>query len=335
MSTTYQAFGLTLHANQPIPGLVPVTPRTGPGVHIDLVGCDRGKAPEAPAELWYESPRDGGANLLRVWKDSRNSGFRFLYGDGAAFLVDAAGGSVRATWPDTLTLEDIATYLLGPILGFVLRRRGVVCLHASAIAIDDDCIAILAPPQRGKSTTAAAFARLGYRILTDDILALVDLGEEFRVQPGHPHLRLWPQSVEALFGSADLLPRITPEHPSWDKRYLDLTGGRFQFQSQPLPLAAIYIGERCEDSATPRLEVLSGREALLTLISNTYSCQLLDKQMRAQEFDLLGRLLTRVALKRFKIRKGIHYLPSLCDLILDDCQASRKHTERAPGWLGP
>ncbi len=35
--------------------------------------------------------------------------------------------------------------LLGLILGFVLRLRGVTCLHASAIAVRDRAIALLGP----------------------------------------------------------------------------------------------------------------------------------------------------------------------------------------------
>ena len=42
-------------------------------------------------------------------------------------------------------------------MGFVMLLRGIVCLHASAIAIDDEAIALLGPAGSGKSTTAAAF----------------------------------------------------------------------------------------------------------------------------------------------------------------------------------
>lgn len=338
MWRSYRAFGLTLSANHPIPGLVASAHEAGADVLIGLEGHPQREDPAELHELWYEGLPDGDGNLLRVWKvpspwsaqrDGPQDGdgaFRLVYSDGAQFLIDSSASNIRVTWLDTLTIEDVATYLLGPVLGFVLHLRGTVCLHASAIAVGDRCIAILAPAHHGKSTTAAAFAQFGYPVLTDDIAALDDRGTTFLVQPGYPRLRLWPHSVEGLFGSSGALPRITPGHPSWDKCYLDLVGDKFQFQDESLALTAMYTGERCEEETTPRLEALSGQEALLMLISNTYVRHLTDRWMRAREFDVLGRLARNVPVKRFKMREGHHYLPALCDVLLDDCRGLRRHS---------
>src|SRR5262249_22183040 len=152
------------------------------------------------------------------------------------------------------TLEDTATYLLGPVLGFILRLRGVTCLHASAVAICDQAIAILGPAGAGKSTTAASFARAGYKVLTDDIVALDERGDAFLVQPAYPRVRLWSESVNALFGTEDALPLLTP---TWDKRYLDLQANISCFQEHPLPLAAIYLlDKRSSDPAAPFIEAV-------------------------------------------------------------------------------
>src|SRR5271156_6758875 len=72
----------------------------------------------------------------------------------------------------------------------------------------------------GKSTTAAAFARRGFAILSDDVSALWDCRPPFLLQPAYPQLRLWPSSVRLLFGADDALPPLTP---NWDKRGLDLS----------------------------------------------------------------------------------------------------------------
>ena len=130
-------------------------------------------------------------------------------------------------WPDSSTLEDAATYLLGPVLGFVLRLRGITCLHASAVAVGDRAIALMGPANAGKSTTAAGFSRMGFPVLADDIVALSEPDEILRVQPAYPQLRLWPESAAFLYGSADALPRLTP---TWDKRALDLTQNGCRFQ---------------------------------------------------------------------------------------------------------
>src|SRR6185295_19915932 len=180
-----------------------------------------------------------GEPALRVFRVLDGKYYRLYYADQTEFLVDRAGTEVWAEWSVPLTLEDTATYLLGPVMGFVMLLRGIVCLHASAIAVGDKAIALLGPAGSGKSTTAAAFSDRGYNVLAEDVVTLDDRGRHFLVRPGYPCIRLWPASVKALYGSESHLPRLTP---NWDKCYLDLKG---QFHTDPLPLAAIYqLGER-------------------------------------------------------------------------------------------
>jgi len=81
------------------------------------------------------------------------------------------------------------------------------------------CVAFLGSPGAGKSTTAAAFARDGHAVLSDDIVALVDQEGTFEVLPAYPHLCLWPDSVTMLYGSPDALPRFST---NWEKRRLAL-----------------------------------------------------------------------------------------------------------------
>jgi hypothetical protein len=242
-----------------------------------------------------------------------------LYSDGTEFVVDRAGSQVWANWPDPLTLDDAATYLLGPVLGFVLRLRGVICLHASAIVVGDRAVALVGPPSAGKSTTAAAFARMGHPVLTDDIVALWESSDALYVQPAYPQLRLWPDSVALLYGTADALPRLTP---TWDKRALDLTRNGCRFQQRPLPLAAVYVlTERGGADAAPRVEGLRGPGNLLTLLANTYVGYLLDSAMRAQEFASLARVVRSVPVRRVTPPADPAHITQLCSRILEDFEA--------------
>lgn len=318
----YSTYGLWLHANRPVPGLTasPHLASTARRVQIDLAAPWHDTTPETAQQAWYTSPYQdiSGTPLLKVWKLDDGAYFRFVYSDDTVFVIDQAGTHIRATWPQSLTLEDTATYLLGPGLGFVLRQQSVVCLHASAIAIDNQAIALLGPAGAGKSTTAAAFAELGYSVLSDDIVALADCNNGFLVQPGYPRLRLWPESVHVLRGSSDALPRLTP---TWDKRYLDLTQTGYQFQSLPLPLAAIYVlGERRNQPITPFVEATSAQVGLFTLIANTYMNYVLDKSKRAHEFELLSRVAAQVPIRRVTPHTDATHLTRLCDAILEDVQ---------------
>ncbi len=224
-------------------------------------------------------------------------------------------------WAQASTLEDTLVYLQGPILGFALRLRGVTCLHASAVAVEDRAVAVVGSAGMGKSTTAAAFARQGLGVLTDDLLALADQGTSFLVQPGLPRVLLWPESAEALWGDAEALPKIVP---TWPKRYLDLTQPGYRFCSEPLPLGGIYVlGDRGAPGSKPAIEPMGGTKALLHLVSNTYANYLLDARMRAQELEVLGRLVTHVPLRLVHAPDDRKSIPAMCDAILDDFQVIR------------
>jgi hypothetical protein len=262
-----------------------------------------------------------------VWQVAQGRFFRLRYGDGTEFLVTRSGDAVWAAWPEPLTLEDTATYLLGPVLGFILRLRGAVCLHASAVALGGRAVALVGRAGAGKSTTAGAFAAAGVPVLSDDVTALDDRGGTLLVQPGNPRLRLWPASAQILFGAPDALPRLTP---NWDKLYLDLEAGGFAFQQTPLALAAVYLlGPRSGDGRAPRVEPLSPQDALVGLVGNTYVNYLLDGAMRAREFALLGKLARGVPVRRVIPHEDPARLPALCRAILDDFRRP------PPGARGP
>jgi len=250
---------------------------------------------------------------LIVW--SVGDHYHLQYADGTQFLVDNAATRVWATWPrETLTLEDTATYLLGPIMGFVLLLRGFISLHACAVAVDDRAIAIVGPAGSGKSTTAAAFADRGFSILAEDVVTLQDRGASFLVQPGYPSIRLWPSSVEALYGATATLPKLTP---TWDKCYLDLTQEKYEFQQHPLPLSAIYLlGER--QAHGPIVGDVVPAERLMSLVANTYATYLMDKTMRAREFEILGRVLESVPVRRVTPHSDPARIGELCRTLIED-----------------
>jgi hypothetical protein len=269
-------------------------------------------------ELWYKSDDrdDAGKPVLTIWQLLDGKNFHVKYSDGTEFFVDRGGSQIFATWPERSTLEDAASYLIGPILGFVLRLRGIPCLHAAAIAVDDQAIAIAGASGAGKSTTAAALARLGYGILSDDIVALDVTARECIAQPGYPELCLWQDSVGAIFDSADALPQLTP---NWDKRCFDLHAHGARYCSEGLPLRMVYIlGARRESLSAPCIEALSPSDGMMALVANSYANKLLDVTMRAQEFSLLSKVAQQLPVRRVIPPAGLDRLAALCETIIGD-----------------
>ena len=264
---------------------------------------------------------------MRVGLINNREFFVFSYGDGVRFVVSRRGTEVWADWPDGYHLEDACTYLYGPVLGFVLRLRGVICLHASAVAIGDYAIAFAGLPGTGKSTTAAAFAQSGFPVLSDDVVALCDKGHLFLVQPGYPRVNLWPDSVCALFGTADALPSITP---TWDKRYLAVDRHGYSFASSPMPLRAIYILEP-RGPRGPVIQSLSSSESLISLVAQTYMNYMLNREMRSREFDLLSRLAAILPVQRVFPQANPSAIAILREAILS--HAANSYPAEAPAGV--
>jgi len=315
-------YGLGVVANSKIPG-VPSSQTTSEDVRISFgslpAWLQAVSATQIETSYIADYKSECGEPALRVFRLLDGKYYRFCYADRTEFVVDHAGTEVWAAWSQPLTLEDTATYLLGPVMGFVMLLRGIVCLHAGAVAIGNQAIALLGPAGSGKSTTAAAFSALGYSILAEDVVTLDDRGDHFLVRPGYPCIRLWPAAVKALYGSETHLPKLTP---NWEKCYLDLTERAEQFQAEPLSLAAIYhLSERRDDPAAPLIETVERPEGLMSLVANTYATKLMDRQMRAREFELLTRVLNNVPLRRVTPHADAGRIPELCKSILNDFES--------------
>jgi len=309
-------YGLGIVTNSIIPG-VPASTIASEDLRISFGSLPawHHEANAAQAEPCYiaDYKSECGEPALRVFRLLEGKYYRFDYADQTQFVIDRAGTQVWAEWSAPLTLEDTATYLLGPVLGFVMLLRGIVCLHASAIAIGNEAIALVGPAGSGKSTTAAAFAERGYSVLAEDVVTLEDRQDQFLVRPGYPCIRLWPPAVKALYGSETHLPKLTP---NWDKCYLDLSE---RFQVEALPLAAIYhLAERHHDGRAPYVETLDRSQGLMALVANSYATKLMDKQMRAHEFELLTHVVGSVSVRRVTPHADPARITQLCDRIIDD-----------------
>jgi len=321
----HSVFGLRLRLDRPILGL----PAYDPSPEVDVsVWLGRTPpwlegVPETTWQPWYVSPLldEDGVAYLRGWKLPGETYYLFRFSDGLQFVVERLGTEIWCSWPRTLTVEDASSQLLGIIMGFVLRLRGTLCLHASAIAAEGRAIAFLGPDCAGKSTLAAALAGRGHPGVTDDVVALSERDETFIMQPGFPWLRLRPPPPEGLSDAAGTPPRLTW---TWDGQYLDLdlTQKGCHFQNQPLPLAVIYLLEdRCDEAAAPLIEPVRGGDALVALLTHSWATRMLDREMRAREFEQLGRLSSRVPLRRVHPHTDPRYFSRLCDVILNDYHA--------------
>lgn len=312
----YAAFGLLVGSNLPIPGLepVPAAPPRPPNVTVTLGrlpdGCADGPA-ASERDVYEGEPDADGLPALRLTESDSHRVFR--YGDGTTFVVAARGDAVWATWPTPLTVEDAATYLLGPVMSYVLHLRGRFSLHAGAFNLDDEAVAIAGAPEAGKSTLLAALALRGHRVLSDDVAPLLDADAGFRVEPSYPRVRLWEDSVDQLFGSREALPRLTP---NWEKRYLDVAA-RGCFEERPLPLRALVVlDERSGEDRAPWIAPLRGRDALVAALGQLHSVWMTPRSPQRETFELACRLVRFVPVLRLVPHVDPAHLDRTCDRVV-------------------
>jgi len=312
ISLRYHLYGLSAESDHPLPGL-----RAEPDAGQAELRLSIGAHPIDPSSIstpWYVADRltAGAEPTMVAFRDADGGWLRLRYADETEFTVDAKGTRVGCTWRAPLTLEDACTYLLGPVCGLVLRLRGAACVHASAIATEDGALLVCGPAGAGKSTTAAAFAARGRKVLADDVAALEASPDGVAVRAAYPHLRLWPDAVRALYGHESRLPPLTP---NWDKRYLDLAEGDDAFHAGALPVAAVAVlgGRETEDA--PRVEPMRPADAVLALVANTYMGWLPDLAAQARDLALYARLAREVPVFRAVAHADPARLGELCALL--------------------
>jgi hypothetical protein len=311
----YSAFGLTFRSNLSVSKL-PEAVRFSGSPDCDLYfniapGCNVCPGPKSLAfESSYVDAK--GEPCLRIWRLAEGAYLQMSYSDGHQFWLSRSCTQVWVTWPDNSSFEEATAYLLGPVLGVLLRYRGVVCLHGSAVARHGRAVVFTGPPGAGKSTTAAALGQRGYTLLADDIAALEERDGIFHVHPAYPGLSLWPASLDLLYGEQkpELQPRV-----AGDKACLSADHG-LKFESGALPLAGIYLLDGSEADNFSLTGADSIQQRFVSLISNTYATSILDASMRAGELAVLGRLASKIPIHRIAWDRRPGALEHRCNVVI-------------------
>lgn len=241
----YRAYGLAFRSDLVMPELRPdATGRADVAIRLRPIARP---FPLAPAGTTFEFGRD---THFLAWR----SVGRFLIHGARQIDVDPA--------PD-VGEPLLRLPLVGPVMALLLHLRGMLVLHASAIAVGERSAIFLGDKQAGKSTTAAAMVAAGHRLLTDDILAIdFPLAGLPRIAPGFPQIKLSLDAAAAVVD--DRLEPQPPPFPGFEKRQHRLVD---RFSHDRVAPSRIYVLTRGDKAAvTP----LAPGEALTALIRFSY-----------------------------------------------------------------
>lgn len=304
MSHLIEVYGLRVLSPIPLPAPSALPSEVPPDVVIHFgerpAGANRWS--EAGVGSVYESEADvHGHPMLRADRPD-GAMLRLRYAEGIRFHIAQGGGEVWADWSAPLTEADAVTFLLGPVMGAVLRERGTVVLHASALVLGGKAWAFVGRAGVGKSTLAAAGAASGVPVLTEDVLALRHAGVHWLAMPAYDLIRLWDQGAGLVTVPGETLPTLTP---TWPKRAFDLAARGSARAGGPTPLGGIFLlAERDDDGAPPRIEALGAMEALTELLAHGYVNYLLDASAQGRELPVLAAIARDLPIRRLVVGGG-------------------------------
>ncbi|TFI57196.1 hypothetical protein E2493_15905 [Sphingomonas parva] len=245
----YTLFGLRIRSELLLPELPPDAGDARPDVAVRIgpvseEGPESGYAPTA-AGLLLSAPGIG----------------RYLIVDGREIVIDPAPGASE---------RNLRLYLLGSAFGALLHQRGMMPLHANAIAVDGRAIAFCGHSGAGKSTLAAWFNDRGHEVLADDVCVIgFDGGGTPVAKPGLRRLRLWIDALAATGRTASDYERSFDGLRDVREKY-DVPIARPEHVAE-IPLGAIYLLDRAPEGSTEgRIVPLSGVDRIDAIVANTY-----------------------------------------------------------------
>lgn len=201
----------------------------------------------APVLEW--PPRDH--RDFRAELHALDGGYAFWTDREGWFVVDPSTPSIQVSDPEHSVRREQRLWGVPTATSYL--ADGDISLHAAAVEIDGRAVVFPAPGRYGKTTTAAAFHRAGYRMLSED-LARVRPEPEPAIFPGPALLRLRPD----VHGSIDL-PDVTTVADEPGRVHVALDRSR-RGTGDPVPVAAIVFLRR--GGGRPSLERRSPAEAI-------------------------------------------------------------------------
>jgi hypothetical protein len=293
----YWAYGLTFQSELHFPELLPG--ESEPDVNIQF-----GPVPE-----YLQNAEDQGV-LFQATTDR----FLLKLDHIAHFLVQSGDKIIIQRAPQASDAE-IRLFLLGSCLGALFHQRGLLVMHASAIQTERGAVLFTGPSGNGKSTLLGALTKRGYKMLSDDVTALVQDDEgQVTVLPGYPQIKIWADTAEHLGNPVSDLKRVRPQLEKFAIPTED------QFATSPAKLHAIYVlGSHNDFDGEICLEPLEGGERFTAIRVNTYRQRFLDGLgMRPVHFRLVAAAANAARVIRVNRPKQPFLLDELVNCIEED-----------------
>lgn len=288
----YSAYGLTFDSELPFPELLPSSKTTS------TVSLGLGNVPFSQSD----------PSLARVLYKPLSLSEIIVHYNGVGTAQVRAGSTITLHLHPNADSLAVRLFVLQQVLGVVLLQRGYFVLHASAAAINGRAVVFAGPSGQGKSTMLAALNRVGFPIITDDVLA-IDTADPHRplALPGLVQLKLNDET------RAKVARGILTEQPIGDrssKKLCDLRGVRV---TEPIPLSAIFL---LETGPTLKTIAVPKARAAIELVRHTYGSRLLQAtDLSARHFEQSVALARQIPVAILSRPRELSLLPEIVTLL--------------------
>ena len=175
---------------------------------------------------------------------------RYHVADGRRIVVQPIGGDV----------VDVGAFFVSSVCAALLLQRGIVALHASAVATDAGAVLFMGGSGMGKSSLLTALLKRGHAMLADDVTGVVVRNGRAVALPAFPNVRLWATMLDELGWRDRAGDRV---RAGVDKYWVPVP----RFQREPVAIRCCFALAFGEGVAATRL---SPQDALGCLGRHTY-----------------------------------------------------------------
>ena len=186
------------------------------------------------------------------------------------FVVSPDGRGVRSTSVGWLSDQDLNRLFYDVVMRAVYSAMDLPSFHASALVKDGKALMIMGDKGRGKSTLSGALRLIGWEVLADDLVGVVEHEGRWSAIHGQGESKLNDDSARALGLNLESLGRqwfhATPTDP---QKHIFLQSADATADDTPVPVVhLIFLDRRGADVDSVRVEDCRTAEGIMHLLQN-------------------------------------------------------------------
>ena len=260
-----------------------------PGGPPDLSGLEEG----AP---WF----DGDDNVsARIYRDTLT---HWIDWTGLGVFAASRDASSIRVWPrDSSNAIAAIEHARERLPALLMQTRSCQVLHAAAVGIKGQAIAIAGASGNGKSTLAFALSQRGHRHLADDAVVI-------RLIDGCPYVVCFPFRPQLRGASASM----SAGHPQ-------VVHG----SDEPVPLGAVILLSQSANATGCSVERITGPGAWTALTAHAHAFDERDRDVRASIVDAFAKVTSVAPIFRLTYQPRFESLTALASIVEDTCMGVR------------